>query len=170
MWQRHEGPRRRWLMAAEDARSEDLTNRAAMREKNSIRRRRARACSSAIDSLNRIRCAPERNATPRRGMSFREPHSRGPYRGFYTSGRRSESGLARLGAKAPPVPAANAALSIERMRAAFSSAARPTAVLQRGMHQRGARLVVLEGSAELPGDTGGQREAQRTEPALSRAG
>jgi hypothetical protein len=56
------------------------------------------------------------------------------------------------------------------MRAAFSSAARPTAVLQRGMHKRGARLVVLEGSAELPGDTGGQREAQRTEPALSRAG
>jgi len=32
------------LVAAEDARSEDLTNRAAMQEKNSIRRRRAAAC------------------------------------------------------------------------------------------------------------------------------
>ena len=146
-------------MAAEDARSEDLTNRAAMQEKNSIRRRRAAACSPAIDSLNRIRCAPERNATPRRGMSFREPHSRGPCQGFYTPGR----------GKAEPPAAAKAALSIKRMRAAFSSAASPTALLQRGVRTGRTTLVALEGSAGLPGEPGGQREAQPAEPALSGA-
>jgi hypothetical protein len=102
---------------------------------------------------------------PLRGMSFREPHSRGPCRGFYTPGRTSGT---RPAVKAAPPPA-NALLSVERMRAAFSSPTDRTTLLQQRVRTSGATMVALEGPAELSGDEGGQRQTQRAEPALSRA-
>jgi hypothetical protein len=98
-------------------------------------------------------------------MSFREPHSRGPCRGFYTPGRRS--GFEPAGKAGPPP--ANTPLSDERMRAAFSSLPGGTALLQRGVPASGAAMVALEGPAELSGNEGGPGETQRAEPALSGA-
>jgi len=37
-----------------------------------------RAAGGEVFEANRTCCAPERNASPLQGMSFREPHSRGP--------------------------------------------------------------------------------------------
>jgi len=67
-----------------------------------------------------------------------------------------------------PVPA-DAPLSAERMRAAFSSPAGGAALLQRRVPASGTAMVALEGSAKLSDDGGGQRQTQRAEPALSRA-
>jgi len=100
---------------------------------------------------------------PLRGMSFREPHSRGPCRGFYTPGQRSGTAV-----KAAPPPA-NALLSVERMRAAFSSPTDRTTLLQQRVRTSGAALVALESPAELSVDGVRPRETQRAEPALSGA-
>ena len=104
--------------------------------------------------MNRICCAPERNATPLRGMSFREPHSRGPCRGFYTPGRTSGT---RPTVKAAPATA-SPRVSVERMRAAVSSPAERTTILQPRVRTSGATMVALESSAELPGDEDGKTE------------
>jgi hypothetical protein len=98
-------------------------------------------------------------------MSFREPYSRGPCRGFYTPSRTSET---RPAIKAAP-PTAKALLSVEGMRAAFPSPTERTTLLQPRVHTSGATMVALESPAELSGDKGGQRETQRAKPALSRA-
>ena len=63
-------------------------------------------------------------------------------------------------------PAADAALSAERMRAALSSPAGAPALLQRGLPGGGAEMVAVEGAAKIPGDGGGQAETERAKPAL----
>jgi hypothetical protein len=98
-------------------------------------------------------------------MSFREPHSRGPCRGFYTPGRTLGT---RPAVKAAPPPA-NALLSVKRMRAAFSPPTDRTTLLQQRVRTSGAVLVALESPAELSVDGVRQREAQRAKPALSGA-
>ena len=55
-------------------------------------------------------------------------------------------------------PAADAALSAERMRAALSSAAGAPALLQRRVPGGGAEMVAVEGAAD---DTGRRRRANR---------
>jgi len=52
-------------------------------------------------------------------------------------------------------PAANAALSAERMRAALPSAAGAPALLQPELPGSGAAMVPLEGPTEISGDAGG---------------
>jgi len=91
--------------------------------------------------------------------------SHGPFRECYRSSRRSRGSAEAMGA-----PAAGPAVSAERLRAAFSSAASPAAVLQRGVPPGGAAMVALEGAAGLPGDGDGQAETQRPKPALPGAG
>src|SRR5213593_788105 len=54
-----------------------------------------------------------------------------------------------------PAPA-DARLSAERMRAAFSSPAGTTALLQRRVPASGTAMVALDGSAKLSGDGGGK--------------
>lgn len=102
---------------------------------------------------------------PSRAGAFREPHSRGPCRGFYTPGQRLET----RAAETPDPPPADPQMSAEGMRTALLSPACATALLQRRMPAGGAAMVAVEGPAELPGDDGGQRKTQRAKPALSRA-
>jgi hypothetical protein len=102
---------------------------------------------------------------PSRAGAFREPNSRGPCRGFYTPGQRSET----RAAETPDPPSADPQMSAEGMRTALLSPAGATALLQRRMPAGGAAMVAVEGPAELPGDGGGQRKTQRAKPALSRA-
>jgi len=91
--------------------------------------------------------------------------SHGPFRGCYWSSRKS-----RGSAEAMSAPAADPAVSAERLRAASSSAASTAAVLQRGVPPGGAALVALEGAEGLPCDGGRQAETQRPKPALPGAG
>ena len=96
--------------------------------------------------------------------------SHGPSREFYTPSRKSRV----WPAEAPGPPAAGcrqgAAMSVERMRAAFSSPAGAPAVLQPGLPGGGAAMVTLEGTATLPGEGGEQTETERPKPALPGAG
>lgn len=61
---------------------------------------------------------------------------------------------------------ADAAMSAEGVREALPPLASEAALLQPGMRGGGSSLVALEGSAAIPGDGGGQAEAQRAKPAL----
>jgi len=64
---------------------------------------------------------------------------------------------------------ADPALSAERMRTALSSSSGEPTLLQRGVPEGGAAMVALEGAAAIPGDAVWQNQADRPEPALSRA-
>jgi hypothetical protein len=113
-----------------------------------------------------------RFAAPRRGVRVPPGQellgvvtSHGPFRESYNPSRKSTSS-----AKAFDTPAADAALSAERMRAAFSSPASAPALLQRALPGGGAAMVAVEGAATIPGDGGGQAETEWPKPALPRAG
>lgn len=93
--------------------------------------------------------------------------SHGPCRELYTP--TGPFGTCRM-SSAARAPAANPPLFVERMRAAVSSAAGATTLLQPGVPAGSAEVVALESPAEIPGDDSGQRETQRAEPALPRAG
>jgi len=67
-------------------------------------------------------------------------------------------------------PAADAALSAERMRAALPSAAGTPALLQPELPGSGAAMVPLEGPTEISGDAGGTTQTERPKPALPGAG
>jgi len=67
-------------------------------------------------------------------------------------------------------PAADAAVSAERMRAAVSSLPSTAALLQRRVPPGGAEMVALESPREIPGDGGRQAETERPKPALPGAG
>ena len=73
--------------------------------------------------------------------------SHGPSRECYRPSRKS-----RRSAEATGAPAAEAALSAQRLRAVFSSATGAPAVLQRALPRGGAEMVSVEGAAELSGD------------------
>jgi hypothetical protein len=66
MWQRHEGPRRRWLMAAEDARSEELANRA----RDAGEKQHSKKAGGSLEPCDRLtepdslRPGEERNSSP----------------------------------------------------------------------------------------------------------
>src|SRR6516162_11612223 len=96
---------------------------------------------------------------PSGARAFREPHSRGPCRGFYTL--RPRPGTRR--AETPGPPAADARLSAERLRPAVSSCCSAPALLRPTVPASGAAMVAVEGAAELPGDGGGQRKTQWAE-------
>jgi len=91
--------------------------------------------------------------------------SHGPSRESYRSSRKS-----RRSAQAFGTPAAEAALSAERMRAALSSPAGAPALLQRALPEGGAEMVAMEGTAAIPGDEGGPTETERAKCALPGAG
>ena len=92
--------------------------------------------------------------------------SHGPSRESYTPFRKSSE----WPAEASDAPAADAPVSPQRLRAAFSSAASAAAVLQRAMPEGGSEVVAVEGAATIPGDNGGQTETARPKPALPGAG
>ena len=79
--------------------------------------------------------------------------SHGPSRESYRPSRKSSGAAEAIGP-----PAADAALSAERMRAALSSPAGAPALLQRRMPGGGAEMVAVEGAAD---DTGRRRRANR---------
>src|ERR1041384_6466230 len=113
-----------------------------------------------------------RSAAPRRGIgSPPGPEllgvitSHGPSRECYRSAQKSSGGTA----KAPGFPTACPALSAERVRAACASAARASALLQRGVPGEGAEVVAVEGAAEVPPNNRWQAAAQRPKRALPRA-
>ena len=81
-------------------------------------------------------------------------------------GRRAETRRPET----PEPPAADARLFAEGLWAAFSSGGGAPALLQPGMPASGAAVVAVEGAAELPGDSGGQRKTQWAKPALPRTG
>ena len=64
------------------------------------------------------------------------------------------------------MPAAHAAVSAERVRTAFSSAAVATTLLQRALPGGRTEMVAMEGPAALSGDDGGQTETERSKPAI----
>src|ERR1035438_1188891 len=110
-----------------------------------------------------------RFAAPRRGVrspAGQEPlgvvTSHGPYRESYQPGRKTTGRAAAV-----RTPAADAALSAERLRGALSSSAGAPALLQRALPGGGAEVVAVEGAATIPGDEGGQAEAERAKPAPS---
>ena len=99
-----------------------------------------------------------RFAVPRRGVDSPPGQellgvitSHGPSRESYRPSRKS-----RGSAEAIAPPAADAALSAERMRAALSSPAGAPALLQRRVPGGGAEMVAVEGAAKIPGDDGRQ--------------
>jgi len=70
-------------------------------------------------------------------------------------------------AAASALPAANTAVSAERVRAGFpSAAAGAPALLQRRLPESGAAMVAMEGAATISGDGGGPTETERAKPAL----
>ena len=71
-----------------------------------------------------------------------------------------------MAAEADHAPTAGAAVSAQRMRAAFSPAPRATALLQRTVPGSGAEVVALESAATISIHDGGQAEAKRPESAL----
>src|ERR1035438_3216306 len=90
--------------------------------------------------------------------------SHGPSRESYMSSRKSRGTAAAIA-----LPAADAAVSDERVRAAISSPAGTPALLQRGMSGGSAEMVEPESPREISGDRGGPTEAERPKPALPRA-
>ena len=88
--------------------------------------------------------------------------SRGPSRECYRSSRKSRGWATE--AIAPS--AADARLSAEGMRAAFSSPASAPALLQRGLPEGSAEMVALESPREISGDDGGPAETERAKPTL----
>src|ERR1700674_4956778 len=88
--------------------------------------------------------------------------SHGPSRESYRSSRKSRGWATE--AIAPS--AADARLSAEGMRAAFSSPTSAPALLQRGLPEGGAEMVALESPREISGDDGGPAETERAKPAL----
>src|SRR6266849_2256564 len=110
-----------------------------------------------------------RRFAPRRGVASPPGQellgvitSHGPSRESYRSSRKSRG----WSAKAIAPPAADAALSAERMRAAFSSPASTPALLQRALPGGGAAMVAMEGAATVPGEGSGPAETERPEPTL----
>src|SRR4051794_9941868 len=91
--------------------------------------------------------------------------SHGPSRECYTSAQKSRC----RSAGAPGSPTAGTALSTERVRAAYASAARAPALLQRRVPGESAEVVAVEGAAEVPKDNGWQAETQPSKRALPRA-
>src|ERR1700688_464506 len=83
--------------------------------------------------------------------------SRGPSRESYTPSRKSRG----WPAEAIATSAADARLSAEGMRAAFSSPAGAPAVLQPALPGGGAAMVAVESTAALPGEGGGQTETEQ---------
>src|ERR1700735_4717648 len=79
--------------------------------------------------------------------------SHGPSRESYNSIRKSSRSAEAIG-----TPATETAVPAERMRAALSSPAFSTAVLQRGLPEGGAEMVAVEGPATIPDDEGRQTE------------
>ncbi len=88
--------------------------------------------------------------------------SRGPSRESYTPTRKSRGRPTE--AIAPS--AAEAALSIEGLRAALSSTASAAALLQRAVQGGGAAMVAVEGAATVSQGDGGPTETQPPKPAL----
>jgi hypothetical protein len=70
------------------------------------------------------------------------------------------------GRKQLRTPAADAALSAERLRGALSSSAGAPALLQRALPGGGAEMVAVEGATTIPGDGTGQTATERPKPAL----
>jgi hypothetical protein len=68
------------------------------------------------------------------------------------------------------MPAAHAAMSAQRVRAALSSPASTPALLQRALPGGGAEMVAVEGATTISGDGTGQTATKRSEPALPGAG
>src|SRR6266446_2108671 len=87
--------------------------------------------------------------------------SRGPSRESYRSSRKSRGAAEAFG-----TPAADALLSVEGMRAAFSSSASATALLQRALPGGSAAMVAVEGATTIPGDGAGPTETERARPTL----
>src|SRR5947207_1662767 len=115
----------------------------------------------------------QRFAAPRRGMQSPPGQellgvitSHGPYRESYQVIQEAGG----LPATPSGLPAAHSLLSAEGMRAAFSSQAGATALLQCRVRKGGAAVGAVEGTATVPGDGDGQREAERPKPALPGAG
>ena len=92
--------------------------------------------------------------------------SHGPFRESYTPAEKSSG----WPAEAPGMPAADAAVSAERVRAAFSSPASAPAVLQPELPAGSPEVVAVEGAAEIPDDGRRQAETQRAKPALPGTG
>src|SRR5271169_1755872 len=116
--------------------------------------------------MSRRFAAPRRGEDSSPGQELRGVvTSHGPFRESYSPSRKS-----RGSAEASGAPSAGAALSAERMRAAFSSATGAPALLQRGLPGGGAAMVGVEGAATLPGDEGRPAETERAKPALPGAG
>jgi hypothetical protein len=112
-----------------------------------------------------------RFAAPQRGADSSPGHellgvitSHGPSRESNRPSRKSSGA-----AKAINSPAACTVLPAQRVRSTFSSAESEPALLQRGMPEGGAKVVTMEGSAEIPGNEVRQRETDGPKPALSRA-
>src|ERR1017187_2140037 len=87
--------------------------------------------------------------------------SHGPSRESYSPSRKSRGTAAAIA-----VSAADASLSAERMRAALSSPASTSTLLQPVLPGGGAEVVAPEIPREISGDGGGQTAAQRAKPAL----
>src|SRR3977135_2768769 len=109
-----------------------------------------------------------RFAAPRRGIPSSPGQellgvitSHGPSRESYTTSRKS-----RRSAEAIGTPAAHAALSAERVRAALSSPPSMPALLQRALQEGSAAMVAVEGAATIPGHHSGQTETEWAKPAL----
>src|SRR5438876_484268 len=122
--------------------------------------------------LKLIFAMSRRSAAPRRGVVF--PSRAGASGSHHlpwalTRMLPTQAGKREVRRRKDATPAENAALSAERMRAAVSSAAGATTLLQQPVPASGAEVVTVEGPAELSGDLGGQRQTQRAKPALSRA-
>ena len=88
--------------------------------------------------------------------------SRGFSRESYTPSRKSRG----WPAEAIATSAADARLSAEGMRAAFSSPTSAPALLQRGLPEGGAEMVALESPRDISGDGGVPTETERAKPAL----
>jgi hypothetical protein len=87
--------------------------------------------------------------------------SHGPSRESYRSYRKSRGSAEAFGP-----PAADAALSAERMRAALSAAAGTPAILLRGMPGGGTEMVAAESPRKIPGNGGGPTKTEGAKPAL----
>jgi len=85
--------------------------------------------------------------------------SHGPSRESYTPAQKASCWPAET-------QAAAAAMSAQRLRAAFSPAAIVPALLRRGLPEGGTQVVAVEGAATLPGIGGGPRETKRPKSAL----
>src|SRR2546427_9771273 len=115
----------------------------------------------------------QRFAAPRRGMQSAPGQellgvitSHGPYRKSYQVSQKAKG----RPTTASGLPAAHSLLSAEGMRAAFSSQASATAILQRRVRKGGAAMGAVEGAATVPGDSHRQGETERSKPALPGAG